>query len=318
MPMSQHCPPLAKGGRRASATSKQGDFCNCQLSKYARSHIEYHVKQEDTFILHLGNVFVDLIHRASKLLPMPKHILTFLLIGLSLLPIGCAHKTAAVSERGEDEAVLLERARQLYEAGKHNKALETLDKVRYSASVLADDAHLLAAKIYIAQKDYPLATSELKWLLGQYPQSDCREEGAFLLGEAYRLESPRAELEQTFTQNAIESYNDFLDRYPSSKFADSAVAGIALCKNKLAHKQYLAAELYCKLKQDSSAIIYINDIRENYPDTKWRLWADYLEATIKIRQDDCSSAKAALDDLLVNNPDAKLRKKAEKAMRKCE
>ena len=71
------------------------------------------------------------------------------------------------------------------------------------------------------------------------------------------------------------------------------------------------------MKKDSAAIIYINDIRTKYVDTNWRLWADYLEAKIRIRQDNLERAKLLLQNILANNPDEKLRKKSQKLLSKC-
>ena len=248
---------------------------------------------------------------------MNRIIETFIFALVLTLFIGCASKTAAVHSASENDDEAIEQAEQLYREGKYRKALKIVEPLRYSASVQADNAHIITAKIYIEQKEYEMAASELKWLLGQYPNSDCREEAAFLVGEAYRKASPRAELDQDYTNRAIEAYNDFIDRFPTSEFIGKVEDGIALCKEKLAQKQYLSARLYFRLGQDSSAVIYINDIRERYPDTSWKLWADYLEARICINKDDFAAAKSLLESLLDSEPDDKLRKKAQKSLKKC-
>ncbi len=243
----------------------------------------------------------------------------YFIVALSLLALfasGCAGENELAKSAKKDDKKLLQKAEDLYARKKYVKALAILDKIRYTTSVVADDAHLLTAKVYIGQHEYELAVSELKWLLGQYPNSDKLQEGAFLLGEAYRLAAPRAELDQEYTQKALAAYQDFLDRYPTSDFADSANARIAICRAKLAHKIYLSAELYYKLHQDSAAVIYINNLRSEYSDTKWKFWADYLEALVRIRQGNKIAAKTLLKDVLANNPEDKLRKKAEKKLKK--
>ena len=100
--------------------------------------------------------------------------------------MGCAGNNSTKLPENTDDKAILERAEQLYNRKKYQRTLELLDKIRYTASVYADDAHLLAAKVYIAQKQYDMATSELKWLLGQYPQSKLCEEASFLLCYCYR------------------------------------------------------------------------------------------------------------------------------------
>jgi len=233
----------------------------------------------------------------------------------TVLLVGCAGHRTTTTELTDEQ--IYNRAKEYFDNGKYSKVIEMLNELRYSPSVWADDAHLLTAKAYIESGQPSLATAELKWLVNQYSQSELVEEASFLLGNAYRLASPRAELDQEYTRKAIDAYNDFLDSYPMSSFADSADAGIKLCREKLAHKQYLSAELYYKTKKDSAAIIYINDIRTKYVDTNWRLWADYLEAKIRIRQDNLERAKLLLQNILANNPDEKLRKKSQKLLSKC-
>jgi len=242
--------------------------------------------------------------------------LIFLLSLLALFASGCAGKSELAKSAKKDDKKLLEKAEDLYARKKYVKALAILDKIRYTTSVVADDAHLLTAKVYIGQHEYELAASELKWLLGQYPNSDKLEEGAFLLGEAYRLAAPRAELDQEYTKKALSAYNEFLDRYPTSAFVDSANAKIAFCRDKLAHKIYLSAELYYKLRQDSAAVIYIDDVRSEYGETKWKFWADYLEALIDINLGKKDDAKKLLEEIIAQKPEEKLLKKAQKKLRK--
>ncbi len=236
------------------------------------------------------------------------------LLSAMFLLAGCAG-SSAVSKNLTDEQIYA-RAQELYKQGKYQKVVEILEKLRFSPSVLADDAHLLTAKAYIKEGQPALAASELKWLINQYPNSELVEEASYLLGEAYLLASPRPELDQEYTYKAIDAFKDFLDYYPNSPFADSARAGLDSCYEKLAHKQYLSAELYYKMHKDSAAVVYINDIRDKYPDTTWRLWADFLDARIKARQGKKDKARIIVNGILSENPPEKLRKKAEKFLKK--
>jgi len=238
----------------------------------------------------------------------------FTLIALWGIFYGCAG-TRATGEHLTDQQIY-NRALEFYQKGKYQKAIETLERLRYSPSVLADDAHLLTAKAYIKDGQPTLAASELKWLINQYPNSELVEEASYLLGKAYLAASPRPELDQEYTHKAIDAFKDFLDYYPDSKFADSARAGLDSCYEKLAHKQYLSAELYYKMHRDSAAVVYINDIRDKYPDTTWRLWADFLEAKIRLRQGEPEKSEQILRAILDKNPPKKLAHKAQKLLNK--
>ena len=246
-----------------------------------------------------------------------KKYLLFAGVILSVITSGCGGANKLSSSGEKDDRKLLEQAEQLYNRKKYTKALQILDKIRYTTSVVADDAHLLTAKVYIGQHEYALAASELKWLIGQYPNSDKQEEASYLLGEAYRLAAPRPELDQEYTKKAISAFQDFMDRFPSSELADSAGRKIELCREKLAKKIYLSAELYYKMHRDSAALIYINQIRKEYNDTQWKYWADYLEALIRIRQGKNDAAKMLLEGIIARcTEDEKLTRKASKKLKK--
>ncbi|RKZ25205.1 hypothetical protein DRQ26_06280, partial [bacterium] len=101
-----------------------------------------------------------------------KKYLLFAGVVLSVITSGCGGANKLSLSGEEDDRKLLEQAEQLYNRKKYTKALQILDKIRYTTSVVADDAHLLTAKVYIGQHEYVLAASELKWLIGQYPNSD--------------------------------------------------------------------------------------------------------------------------------------------------
>jgi len=233
-----------------------------------------------------------------------------------IILLGCAGQKESLAQLDDEQ--VYKRAEAYYQDGKYQKAITTLNELRYTPSVWADDAHLLTAKAYIADDEPILAASELKWLIKQYSQSKLVQEASFLLAEAYRLAAPKPQLDQEYTKKAIQAYNDFLDLYPMSELADSAKYGKQLCLEKLAHKQYLSAELYYKINQDSSAVVYINDIREKYPNTLWRLWSDLLEAKIRLDQNNQQRARILLNQILVSNPDNKLEKKARDLLKELE
>jgi len=231
------------------------------------------------------------------------------LLGLTLFLAGCAGKIQTTNELSYEEK--FNKAQKLFNAGKYDQALEILSQLKLSPSIWADDAYLLSAKIHLKKKDYDNAIIELNGLISQYRHSELVEEARFLLAEAYRLRSPRAELDQTYTNNAINFYNQFLELYPFSCFADSAKAGLSKCYEKLAKKLYLNALLYYKSKHDSAAIVYINQIKndENYSKTIWRYWAELLLAKIYYRNKKFDKALSIINSIASSTDDKRLLKK---------
>lgn len=228
--------------------------------------------------------------------------------------IGCASsKSSLNSENPESD---FEYASKLYEQKKYAKSAQILDKLvmKLSGSPLADDAYLLLGKSYMGAREYEKAAVEFRWLSKYFPQSELVPQASFLIAECYRLAAPRTELDQEYTRKAIEAYNEFIQFYPNSEWADSAIKGIKICEEKLAQKLFLSAQLYYKMKQDSSALICISAIKSEYPETKFYYNALWLEGTIKAKSN--KELARHLFEYALKTSDEKLKSKIRKSMKK--
>jgi len=237
---------------------------------------------------------------------------------VAIIACGCAAKTKIKEHVADD--IRYNRAKMYFDKGKYDKALEELDYLRFGMSIYADDAHLLSAKIHIIEKDYPLAITDLNTLLSQYRHSELKEEASFLRAEAMRLNAPRAELDQVDTYNAIDTYHEFLELYPFSKYVDSVKVGLECCYERLAHKVYNAAYIYYRLGQDSSIFIYADKIRNdpNLSNTEWAYWCYYLEAKALYRSGNYLQAKKNIELIIRDSNSEKLMRKAKKLLEKIE
>ena len=61
----------------------------------------------------------------------------------------------------------------------------------------------------------------------------------------------------------------FLDEFPNSEYTEKSEELLALLRSRKAQKVYETGRLYLKLKEFESAIIYFNDVIENYYDTEY-------------------------------------------------
>ncbi len=237
---------------------------------------------------------------------------------VAIIAGGCAAKTK-IKEQVTDD-IRYNRAKTYFDNEKYYKALEELDYLRFGMSIYADDAHLLSAKIHIITNDYPLAITDLNTLLSQYRHSEFKEEASFLRAEAMRLNAPRVELDQEDTYNAIDTYNEFLELYPFSKYVDSVKVGLEYCYERLAHKAYNAAYIYYRLGQDSSIFIYADKVRNdlNLSNTEWAYWCYYLEAKAYYRSGNYVQAEKNIQLIIKNSNSEKLMRKAKKLLKKIE
>jgi outer membrane protein assembly factor BamD len=124
------------------------------------------------------------------------------------------------------------------------------------------------------------------------------------------MESPVAILDQENTLLAIDEFNRFIDNYPQSPLVSEAQKKIEELTAKLAHKEYLNAELYKKQGHYESALIYYRDIIDKYPRT---VWADYSILGIGdvfFKQQEYSKAKEMFVRIINDDVEMELKKRA--------
>ena len=82
--------------------------------------------------------------------------------------------------------------------------------------------------------------------------------------------SPRPELDQTATKNAIEGFNVFLGKYPHSSRVDNCRKLINDLQEKLVEKSYLNAKLYYDMNDYKAAVVALDNSLKEYTETKYR------------------------------------------------
>lgn len=129
---------------------------------------------------------------------------------------------------------------------------------------------LLALGIsHIHTAEYLTSASELLRLITDYPQQAEQQEARFRLCEAYQNLSPRAQLDQQYTETAITYCQSFAEYYGTTPQADTARTWIAGMREKLAYKSYLNGMFYLRRSAVDAAVIYFNDTANGFPDTPW-------------------------------------------------
>ena len=164
------------------------------------------------------------------------------------------------------------KAKEYYEASQYVKATELLAQIlpRFRATEESEELNWMNAKSFYGMKDYIMASSYFKSFNDQYPYGKYAEEGYFLSAMCdYKL-SPKPELDQANTKNAIEGFNIFVNKYPASPRVEEADTIIKELEERLVEKSYLSAKLYYDMRQYKAAIIALNNSLKEYSNTKYR------------------------------------------------
>jgi outer membrane protein assembly factor BamD len=190
-----------------------------------------------------------------------------LLIAVSLSACAVFRKEAPVTPE-----IALVRGLNAYRAHRYTRAAELI-KSWVDANAAGDPrmpgALMALGTSHIHTGEYLTASTEFLRLVTDYPQAPEQEIARFRLCEAYRGLSPRAQLDQQYTETAITYCQSYAGYYPATPQADTAKAWVVEMRDKLAYKAYLNGQFYLRRQAYDAAVIYFNDAANGYPDTRW-------------------------------------------------
>ncbi len=171
-------------------------------------------------------------------------------------------------------------------------------------------------------KLYLLASEQFKTFYETYGRSALAEEARFMNAFSLYQSAPGPNLDQKSGVEAMEAMQQFINRYPSSKFRDQAVEVIVTSQQKLEKKGFENARQYYKMKLYNAAVVALNNFKENYPDSKYIEEAYYLailseyklaEQSIRSKQHERYTAVVEhYKEFLDRYPDSEFLKEAEK------
>lgn len=119
------------------------------------------------------------------------------------------------------------------------------------------------------EKLYLLAAEQFKSFYETYGRGTLSEEARFMYAFSLYKSSPGPSLDQTESVQAMTSMQDFLNRFPNSKFKDQAVEVIYTVQERLEKKGFENARQYVKMRQYKAAVVAMDNFQKNFPDSKY-------------------------------------------------
>ena len=203
------------------------------------------------------------------------------------------------------------------------------DAIRYFRAVFsygrandwADDAQLQMARAYRNNNQYRLAATEYRRFLQLYRNDERVPVAEFERAMCYYRLSPRYQLDQSDTRQAISFFQLFIDRYPNHELVPEAQEHVEELRAKLAHKKYEAATLYETRDMYRAAALTHEVVFDQYPETAWaddallgaiRSYIEYAAQSVEQRQAErLQKAIENYNRLIQVFPDSPLLKDAE-------
>lgn len=178
----------------------------------------------------------------------------------------------------------------LFEEGNYEKANNYLKYFfnRYPGSHWIDDAQFYYAETYYKLGSYMEAMNEFQFLLNNFPNSNWSELALLRKAQCLEKMAPLPQRDQTLTKEAIDTYNEFIRKYPYSKYLEEAYAGKKSAQEKINQKLLEIGETYIKMGINKSAIVYLTKVAES--SEKWDDMANLLLGNIALSNSNDSLA----------------------------
>ena len=178
---------------------------------------------------------------------------------------------APVTSTGANSATIdsiWRQAEQAVRAGKWGDAEKLIDRAVLEFSPgdpRIARAHFLLGEARFAQNRQLEAAREFRRASDETPNDPIAPQALLRLGDVYADLWRRPELDPTYGQTALSTYQELLNRYPGSEAAKRAQVRMTDLNERFASKAYKAGLFYFRLKAYDSAILYFKDLVATYP-----------------------------------------------------
>ncbi len=182
--------------------------------------------------------------------------------------MGCKSQFERIRTSG-DPQLLYKAGMQYYEEEEYQKAQTLFELIisSYRGRKEAEDLFFKYAYTYYHLESYILASYYFKNFSQTYTTSDKREEADFMMAYCNYKLSPVFRLDQSYTIQAIEEFQLFVNTYPNSERVEECNRLIDELRAKLEKKAFTESRLYFDLRQYQAAMHTFENLLRDFPET---------------------------------------------------
>jgi outer membrane protein assembly factor BamD len=231
--------------------------------------------------------------------------------------------------KSTDPELKYTKAVEYFEKKDFMRATTLFDEVAkyYRGTERSEEVLNYLAGSYMGQKDYYTASEYYRTYVKTYPKGKYITDARFMIGYCYYLDSPDARLDQQATNDAITSFQEFLDLHPDSERVPEVNRLMDEMKDKLAQKELLSSRLYYNLgnylgNNYLSAIITAQNALEEFPNNKYReellfivLQSKFEQAVQSVEEKKMERYRDTVDEyynFINEHPEGEYRKQADR------
>ena len=160
------------------------------------------------------------------------------------------------------------RATHAVRHGKWGDAAKHLERVLLELP--PGDSRTAQARLFLGEAQFALgnnlqAAREFRKVSDDMPNDPLAPDALLRAGDAYADLWRKPELDPSYGQTALATYQELLNRYPGGEPAKRVQERIDELHERFAYKEYKSALYYIRLKAYDSAILYLKDLVATYP-----------------------------------------------------
>jgi outer membrane protein assembly factor BamD len=195
---------------------------------------------------------------------------SIVLIFISILIVSCSGFNKLL--KSKDYQLMYSKGMEYYEKKDHYRYTTLFEQLVpiYRGTQQADTIEFYLAQGYYFQGDFLLAGYYFDKFRRDYPRSVFTEEAEYMYAYCFYKSSPRPQLDQETSHQAISAFSEFIAKYPKSSKKAEVNAIMVELKEKLVEKSFISAKLYYDMSEYRAAITALKNSLNTFPDSKYR------------------------------------------------
>jgi len=200
-----------------------------------------------------------------------KFFLKIILLSLPII-ISCSSKSEVDISNKQNELIeKLNHGKELFDKGRHTRSMDEFNHILLNdrGSEIGVEARYYQGEAYFELEQYDEAIASYEKFLHYTTDEEKVEYIMYKICKCYFNLSTNHNRDQTNNNFAFMKLQHFIDEFSASVYFEESEELIDILRSRKAEKVHETGRLYLKLKEFDSAIIYFNDVINNYYDTKF-------------------------------------------------
>jgi outer membrane protein assembly factor BamD len=256
---------------------------------------------------------------------MFKKYFGWLLMAAFFISLNSCSKFSRIQKSTDVEAKY-KAAVEYYDAGGFYQSLQLFEELvtLFRGTQKAEITYYYYCMCYYQTGEFVVAAYHFKNFVKTFPGSKRAEQASFNNAMCYYLDSPKYSLDQSSTYEAINEFQLFVNRFPTSEKVEECNTLIDELRFKLETKEYQTAKLYYLMGKYKASVAAFKNTLKLYPNSKYKedcLYFimmssyKYAEKSIKTKQSErYNSTIEAHNVLLDTYPSTKYTRDAQKVL----